>query len=466
MIEPLTGRLLHAARLRVSALLVAAFAFFPATAAYAQMRGSVDALPGQDNDFSPYALGAAPDSTFETPLPEPEGEAPPSLVEPLRPTRRAPLPIEGSEPDPYEQLGIRAGAFLLKPSIELFGGHDSTPNSYEEPEESLYWRTRGALDIESDWIRHALRARIEAGYESYDEFPDKDAPDYAADAALRLDAREDLRLDFALRAARDTDTSDDPELLGVTSTSENDRFAAVAGLTYKPNRFSIAPAVEVERRDFGDPDLADRDHSQYEVRLRTGYELSPAVEPFVEVSANERIYDLELNDGGIAHDSKGWRAYAGLRFEPDPIWAVEAKAGYGHQEAEDSLVSDLDGFVARGTLIWRPSVLTELRLNAERDFEASTIECCAMATRWRTGVELEHRFRDWLILTGEVSFENSHYEMTDYTLKDFDAELALEYKFNRTVSAKARVAYERLDSSADGEDYDATIFEVGLRVQR
>jgi hypothetical protein len=110
--------------------------------------------------------------------------------------------------------------------------------------------------------------------------------------------------------------------------------------------------------------------------------------------------------------------------------------------------------------------LTELRLNAERDFEASTIECCAIAKRWRTGLEFEHEFRSWLILTGEVSFENSYYETIDYTLKDFDAELALEYKFNRIVSAKARVAYERLDSSADGEDYDATIFEVGLRVQR
>jgi hypothetical protein len=69
-------------------------------------------------------------------------------------------------------------------------------------------------------------------------------------------------------------------------------------------------------------------------------------------------------------------------------------------------------------------------------------------------------------LTGSLTFDQERYSMIDYTLRNLDAELELEYKFNRTVSAKARVAHERVDSTLPGEDYDTSVIEVGLRVQR
>jgi len=481
-------RSLLPARPLLRALLPAACLLFAMPGASAQvLRGSFNALPGADPTlFSPDAMSPiSPDTEFRRapdtrlsenpdtrlePAPDTEFEPPavevgipPPLAEPVAARRRRKL---ADEEDPFAPVGIRAGAFIIVPSVEIFGGHDSNPTSADPPEDSLFWRTRGAIDVESDWIRHAFRGRIEAGYRAYDDFPEEDAPDYAADAALRLDAREDLRFDFALRATRDSDTRGDPELVGVTSMSENDRFSGSAGFVYKPNRLSISPTVEFDRRDFGDPDLADRDYSEYEVRLRTGYELSPMLEPFVEASFNQRTYDEDVNDNGVEHDSDGWRTYAGLRLEPNPIWALEAKIGYGEQRAEEDWIPELRGAVAQGTLIWRPSVLTEVRLTAERDFEASTVECCAIAEDWSAGASFSHEFRRWLILTGDLTYEETHYETMDYTVKNWDAELQLEYKFNRMLSALGRVSYERLDSSDSDENYDATIVEVGLKLQR
>jgi hypothetical protein len=466
MTEPETGVRLPAACLRACALFAVLAAVWPAAAEAQMLRGSFDTLPGQDFDFSPYSLGPAPDTAFDPPPFErealPADGAPPPLATPAEAVRR-PLPAEH---DPYEQLGIRAGAFLLKPSVELTGGYDTNPQSSDPPEGDAFWRIRSALEVESDWVRHAFRGRLEASYRGYDEFSDLDAPDYAADAALRLDARRDLRLDFSFHGEQDSDPRNDPELVGVTGLVENTLVSGRAGLTYKPNRLSIAPTFETTRREFGDPEFEDRNYNSYRAKLRTGYELSPALEPFVEVSANERIYDLDENDVGIEHNSWGWRGYAGARFEPDPIWALEGKIGYGHQEAEDPSMPVLDGVVVAGSLIWRPSELTTFRLQGEKDFAAASLDCCSVTEEWGVTASFEHEFRRWLILTGEVAYDENYYPSLDYTLKNYDAELALEYKFNRTVSAKGRIAYEQLDSSDDSEDYDATIFEIGLRVQR
>lgn len=498
--------------LSLCALPLALALILPSSAAEAQgLRGSMDTLRGAPAEMSPHALGPAQDTAFELRLNDDEASETPEndpFYDPIdavetgagavsdtaiAPSQSGTAPAAGraqpqAQPavntgpldeqnrrrrdpneNPYEQLGIRAGGFLIKPSLEVFGGYETNPGTAaSSPEGSAALRVRGEVAVESDWTRHALRGRIEVRDEAYEAYPDLGAPAYAADAALRVDARRDLRLDFALRGAVDSDTRDDRELIGVTTSSEYDNtlLAGSGGFIWKPNRISIGLTGEGERRDYGDPDLADRDYTQSELRLRTGYELSPALEPFVEASLNERTYDQRINDGGVLHDSKGYRVYTGARFDPNPIWAFEGKIGYGFQEAEDANIPDLSGLLAEGTLIWRPSVLTQVHLNAARDFEASTVECCAIASRWRAGAAVTHEFRRWLVLTGDVRYEQTHYELTDYTLKDFTASLALEYKFDNRLSAIGRVAYEKLDSSLPSENYDSTRFEVGVRLQR
>jgi hypothetical protein len=493
MIEPKTGHPLAcgggsapSARRFARAFCLVIFAVIAPATVHAQgLRGSFDALPGADPDMSPYALGPAPDDVFgaapdtlfgEEIEPEPLAEdgSPPQLtISEPRLRKRLKTP---EDEDPYEQLGIRAGAFLLKPAIELYGGYETNPNSSNvDPQGSAYGRTKAELDAESDWARHAFRGRIEGEYTAYDEFPDLNAPRYSADGALRIDARRDLRLDFALRSALDSQSPGDPDLPDdVKGRPQNFRTGASAGATWKPNRLSVGGIGEVDRRVYEDAetnsggiiDNEDENYTAYEVRLRTGYELDPGLEPFVEASVNRRNYDLKINDSGVLHDSSGFRTYLGVRIEPDPIWALEAKLGYGEQEAEDPTIPVQDGLVAQGSLIWRPSALTTFWLTAEKDFSPTSRECCVIADEFTAELRFEHDFRRYLTLSGSLKFDQEKYSMIDYTLRNFDAELGLEYKFNRTVSAKARVAHERVVSTIEGEDYETSVIEVGLRVQR
>src|SRR5690606_811234 len=160
-------------------------------------------------------------------------------------------------------------------------------------------------------------------------------------------------------------------------------------------------------------------------------------------------YDLPVNGAGVEHDSKVYRVYGGVRFTPDPIWTAESKIGYGELQVEDSMVPVQMGLVGEAALVWLPSVRTQLRLSAGRDFEATTGECCAVADAWFARASFAHEFREWLILTGEVGYRNAFHENIGYRLANIHAELELEYKFNRMLSALGRVEYRELNSSAD-----------------
>jgi hypothetical protein len=77
-------------------------------------------------------------SPYQQPIPPLPGEpgvaapgTPPVEYGPVRkPNRRRARPDEPV--DPYEQLGIRAAAFIFYPAIELTGGYDSNPDKRKE----------------------------------------------------------------------------------------------------------------------------------------------------------------------------------------------------------------------------------------------------------------------------------------------------------------------------------------------
>jgi hypothetical protein len=475
------GGLVPGCRLCASLAVLAALLLAQAVGASAQeIRGSIDPLPGADDDFAPAALGTASDTAFtdddpgniaEEPLTEPDG-APPLLAEPQDRLRRK---KKLAEDNPFDPVGIRAGAFLLEPSLEAYGGYETNPTSVEANGGSLYGRTLGRLDVESDWVRHAFRGRLEGEYTAYKEFEDLNAPRFAGDAALRLDAREDLRIDLLTRAELDSESPGDPERPeGVKGRPENLRLGAGGGITYKPNRLSLGLKGDVDRRIYEDAELnngsildnEDRNYTAYRLGLRTGYELHPGLEPFVEVEGNRREYDLDQNDAGVFHNAEGYKAYAGVRLEPNPIWSFEGAIGFGHLEAEDPFEPKLDDLIAKASLIWQPSVKTRVTLTAEKDVSPSGLDCCALSQDINAALEIEHELQRHIFFTAGVEFERSFYKRDDHTQQDVEAEVALEYRFNRTVSARVRAAHEISDSSNDSDDFDTSVIEVGLKVRR
>src|SRR5262249_14679984 len=65
-----------------------------------------------------------------------------------------------AEDDPYAQLGWRAGAFLILPSVELTTGYDTNPSRIPGGSGAMSYVVAPELIVRSDWSRHSLSADL------------------------------------------------------------------------------------------------------------------------------------------------------------------------------------------------------------------------------------------------------------------------------------------------------------------
>lgn len=428
-----------------------------------------EAVPPEAPLFAPEPSGTEQDvQAAETPVAA-------AVFAPETPVARTAHRRRVTEEDAYAPLGLRVGQFIVQPSVDQSVGFDSNPRNEAGGTGSAYSRSLARVNLQSDWLRHELRGTAQAGYTAYKEFPDLDAPDLAADLAARIDARRDLRVDLAVRAAQESESPGDPELpQGIQGRPTVTRYGGTVGATYKPGRPSATVAALADRYVYEDAELndgstldnSDRTYTAYELRLRTGYELSTTLEPFLETSVNTRRHDSDVDDLGIRRGSDGYEVVVGTRFEPSELFTMEAKVGYREQRPDETTLPEVSGLVADGSLIWRPSALTTVTLNADTSVTETTLEGSSGALVRTFGARIDHALRRNLLLTGSLLYTRSDYAGLDYQINEANAELGLEYRLTRTLAIHGRVAHEDYRTSIPGEDYTANIVEAGVRVSR
>ena len=85
---------------------------------------------------------------------------------------------------------------------------------------------------------------------------------------------------------------------------------------------------------------SDRNVTQYGVKLRAGYEVSPGIKPFVDVLADTRTYDQRIDDFGFRRSSDGLGVKAGSTFEITRTLTGEASAGIQTRRYDDLRLKD------------------------------------------------------------------------------------------------------------------------------
>jgi len=82
------------------------------------------------------------------------------------------------------------------------------------------------------------------------------------------------------------------------------------------------------------------------------------------------------------------------------------------------------------------------------------------------GLQVDHAFRRWLIGTARIGFGQDDYVGMDRLDNRYSAGLGLTYKLNRNAQIKGEMREEWLRSNVSGNNYDATIFLLGVRLQQ
>lgn len=404
--------------------------------------------------------------------PQPTVTSLPPAPPPPPPPRHRASPQE----DPYAPLGLRLGSVVLKPALTSGIGYDTNPerSAGSTRKGSPFSRTDGELEIQSDWNVHELKGKLRGGYSEYFRNRDASRPDGEGNLDLRLDASRDTRILLETRGKIDTQRPGSPDLTAaVTGRPLVYQYGASAGVTHDFNRLQMTLRGSVDRSDYEDGKLSnggivsqkDRNQTQYGLRLRAAYEVTPGFKPFVQGEIDTREFDQAVDSSGYRRSSDGATGRVGSTFEISRQLTGEVSAGYQNRKYDDTRLRNLKGFVGDAAILWSPTPLTTVTLRGTSELGDTTIAGSSGTRAHRATLEIAHALRRNLVVTGIASFGRTEYDGQNLR-EDFSSLGArIEYKLTRTFSVRASFTHERLNSTAAGSDYTANVAQVGLRVQ-
>ena len=380
----------------------------------------------------------------------------------------------GLEEDPFAAPGIRVGAFVLRPALELISGYDTNPARDSNGRGSAVLVLAPELKLNSDWERHELTANIRGSYSDFPSVPLVDRPFLDSKVAGRIDVDRNTLVVLEGRFLLSTENPGSPNLqAGLAKLPIYTDVGATAGGSRQLNRLVLSLRGLIDRVAYEDSLLTDgtfasnkdRAYDQYGVQARAGYELTPGVRPFVEIDSDWRVHDLPVDFSGYSRDSAGVTPKIGTSFEITHKLTGEVSVGYLERTYKDPRLPDLHGLIVDSALVWTATGLTTVKLTAVSAADESVLPGVSGLFRRDIGVEFDHALRRWLIATVKLGWGLDDYVGLNREDKRYGASLGLIYNLSRDLQLKGEVRELWLRSNASGVDYTATVLLAGLRLQ-
>jgi hypothetical protein len=413
-----------------------------------------------------------PDASAATP---PPGLPLPNTL-PLGTVPQRALPL--AEGDPYAALGIRGGSFLFLPAVELSAGYDNNPQHAPGGPGSSYFIVAPELLVQSNWSRHSLTADIRGSYTDYgnnDLTPSLNRPYLYSKIDGRIDVTRQTQIELENRFIVATDNPGSPNLqAGLARLPVDTTVGGTLGIAHQFNRLDVSVKGTVDRSTYNNSTLTDgesvsnddRNFNQYGGILRIGYEIDPALKPFVEVSEDSRVYDLQFDSSGLQRDSTGSSGKVGATIDLFGSLTGEIAVGYMQRVYKDPTLPNVGGAIADGALIWQATPLTTARLTAASTINESVLPGVSGDFSRDFSLQVDHALRRWLIGTLIVGYGRDMYVGSSRDDNRYFASAGLTYKLTRSMQIKTTVRHDWLTSTQTGAAYNATSALVTLRLQR
>jgi hypothetical protein len=410
---------------------------------------------------------AAPPTTLEI---KPPADLEPDIVPPPPPPPRL-RKVE----EPYAPQGIPMGAFRLFPVLETGAAFSDNPGqTHGRRKSDIGLRLKPAFALRSDWARHSFEANGDGDLIFYMDEPDFNSDSAHADARLRLDVRRTTTFD--LRASYDLsqDSAGNREVPDSAIGFRTDHdVAATAELVHRAGRIETRLKAGADIRIFEDVKLAgggkedngDRNYIEPNVALRLGYETSAAIRPFIEIAYRPRVHDRQFDRNGLRRDSNGFTESLGAAFDLDTIWSGEAALVYVVRDYDDPALKTVDAFGVTANLVWRPTRLTVLSLNAATTISDSSSASEGGTRNYDVSLDASHEMRENLTLRAGAGFnyDDSRSGADD---KTYTADAGFIYRFNPWVAWTAGYEFTYFDSGSPASDYTENRVTTGIEFRR
>lgn len=412
------------------------------------------------------------------PPPLAPGVAPPPSVAalPTPPLKRKPKPDD----NPFDPTGIMLGDLRLTPSVEEDLGYSTNPGLVAGPTRGSFFETTDVgLDLQSQWSRDDLHAVLHGGYTDYFSAPQANAPNVDAKIDGRLDVSRDLAIDAEGRFVLATLTPGSVVLPSGVALGTNQRplwetYGATLGATQKFGDLSIGLHGLVDRTSYQNAtladgsidDLASDDLTDWALRGRIAYQISPIVSPFVEGVVDRRLYDAAVDSSGFARTSNGAVVRAGATLALTGKLTGEVSAGYGERHYQDARLPILAAPLFDASLVWSATALTKVTLKATSGLSETTVAGAAGAVSRAYSIEIDHALRRYLTLGLTASLGTDVFVGVPQNDRLVNLALKVDYNITRDIMLRASVSRQQYTTNVPNSNYNADIFMLGVKLQR
>lgn len=384
-------------------------------------------------------------------------------------------PVQSQEQPrtPVDPTGVRVGSFLLRPSISQGIDTEITrSNGAKTRRDYLSTGIRGTLS--SDWSRHSLTVTGEGTFErNINGGQNGERPEANINADLRLDLSNDTVAHITGGYSFTREDDYDPNAIGGAATqSGTHQFTAGSSIERDFGKIRGLAALDLSRSIYTDAKLSDgstvsmkdRNRTGIDGRLRLGYELSPAIVPFVEVASGHTFYDRRRDFSGYARSSQNYAARTGIQFDLGEKLRGEIGTGYEIVNYEDSRLKSVGAVTFNGNATWSPQRGTDVDFGLRTTVQDSTTPGQSGWVEYQLTSAVAHELRDNVVarLTSTATLRDFPSGLSDETVWVGGA--GLTWAINRYLDLTGNVEYER--SSGGGSNDRIVRAGVGLTLKR
>ena len=398
---------------------------------------------------------------------------------PARNVQRAQQPVA-------QQQGYEAGSFLLYPEVTLTGFYDSNVYYTSANRISDYAGVFSpAVWLQSNWREHALNFTAGADLTRYWKQTIEDTNDWRVAAEGRYDFDFDTNVYGGARAFQSHEDRESPDARNGLKPTVYTGQRYYGGVFRQQGPWSFRLGGTALRLNYDDVEFEtssgataiinndDRDRWQYTGGLRVGYELSPRVEPFVQLALDNRRYIFVPDDLGYNKDSDGYRALAGVRLNYPNVLKLDAFAGWLDQRYADPAFKDVSVPAFGAALVWRIDDRATLNAYLDRTIEETTVlqvsptgtvTPASSFLNTFAGVTLGYRFADRWLGTLEGSYSRASYEGIDRNDNYKGGGGGITYRAAKMLYIQLLYQYRGLDSSIPTENYHKSLVFLNLGI--
>ena len=295
----------------------------------------------------------------------------------IEPTRG--VSVENRSRESYAAQGIRAGAFILLPSVKsevqfndnLF----ATPN---DKVDDFIFDLGPEIRALSNWRNHALNATVSGNIGRYAERIAENYQDYLAAVDGRLDITKDAKAFMNVGVSHlheERGSVDDTN--GRNPTTYN-RYEAAIRYEHGINRVRFKTGTGVVGYRFDNTDTTTglifsdtRDRFEYEANARAEYMFFDQYGVFASVDGIDVNYDT-VDGAGLFRSSTGYDGRVGALIDFTGLVTGEIYAGYVKRRYKDANLRDIGVPIYGAGVLWNISGLTTLELDIARTISETT----------------------------------------------------------------------------------------------